>query len=85
MSMMMNKTPGITAFPEGDNLFRWNATITGPDDTPYAGLIYKLSIDFPTNYPYVHPIVKFVTTCFHPNVDLYGNICLDILQHNWLF
>ena len=29
---------------------------------------------------YKAPTVKFVTPCFHPNVDQFGNICLDILK-----
>ena len=24
--------------------------------------------------------MTFITPCFHPNVDQYGNICLDILK-----
>lgn len=27
--------------------------------------------------------VKFESACFHPNVDQYGNICLDILKDKW--
>merc|ERR1712224_553165 len=34
-------------------------------------------------YPYEAPTVKFVTPCFHPNVDTAGNICLDILKDKW--
>lgn len=45
-----------------------------------AGLQYQLSLAFPHNYPCSPPTIKFVTPCFHPNVDLHGNICLDILQ-----
>jgi len=50
----------------------------------YAGLTYKISINFPPNYPYVPPVIKFESPCFHPNVDLAGNICLDILRV-WLY
>ena len=47
----------------------------------YAGLTYKISISFPSNYPYVAPTIKFDTPCYHPNVDITGGaICLDILQ-----
>ena len=46
----------------------------------YEGLKYKLSLSFPSRYPYVPPTVKFVTPCYHPNVDDHGNICLDILK-----
>lgn len=27
--------------------------------------------------------MRFETACFHPNVDTYGNICLDILKDKW--
>lgn len=47
------------------------------------GQIYKLSLKFPTDYPFKAPTVKFETFCFHPNVDQYGNICLDILKDKW--
>ena len=47
MTLMMSSTPGISAFPESDsNLFHWLGTIVGPDETHYAGLKFKLKIDF---------------------------------------
>jgi len=47
----------------------------------YEGLTFKLSLKFPTGYPYEAPTVTFnAPCCFHPNVDQYGNICLDILK-----
>lgn len=49
----------------------------------YDGLVYKLSLNFPNGYPFTAPTVKFITPCFHPNVDSYGNICLDILKDKW--
>jgi len=36
-----------------------------------------------TEYPFKAPEVKFVTPCYHPNVDQHGNICLDILKEKW--
>uniref|UniRef100_A0A493TNP9 Ubiquitin conjugating enzyme E2 C n=1 Tax=Anas platyrhynchos platyrhynchos TaxID=8840 RepID=A0A493TNP9_ANAPP len=27
--------------------------------------------------------VRFLTPCYHPNVDPQGNICLDILKDKW--
>lgn len=79
--------PGISAFPEGDNIFSWIGTIKGSAATVYEGLSYKLTLKFPTDYPFKPPVVKFDTLCFHPNVDQFGNICLDILQvhFNWRF
>ncbi|KAL5022500.1 hypothetical protein ScPMuIL_001655 [Solemya velum] len=77
--------PGISAFPDGDSLhvFRWIATLDGPKGTVYDNLRYKLSLEFPSGYPYQPPTVKFDTPCFHPNVDKHGNICLDILKEKW--
>ena len=49
----------------------------------YESLKFKLSLEFPSRYPYVAPTVKFVTPIFHPNVDQDGNICLDILKEKW--
>ncbi|KAE8690581.1 Ubiquitin-conjugating enzyme E2 C [Hibiscus syriacus] len=37
----------------------------------------------PCDNPFKPPKVKVDTACFHPNVDVYGNICLDILQDKW--
>ncbi|KAJ8302789.1 hypothetical protein KUTeg_019185, partial [Tegillarca granosa] len=78
-----SKDPGISAFPDGDNLFKWKATVDGASGTVYDGLRYKLVFDFPSGYPYQAPIVKFESACYHPNVDEHGNICLDILKENW--
>jgi len=76
----MSGDPTVSAFPDGDNLFHWVATIVGGKGTAYEGLKFKLSLTFPSRYPYTPPIVKFVTHCYHPNVDNHGNICLDILK-----
>ncbi|KAL0857208.1 hypothetical protein Bca101_062362 [Brassica carinata] len=83
MGLMMGGDPGISAFPEEDNIFCWKGTITGSDDTVFQGTEYRLSLAFSNDYPFKPPKVKFETCCFHPNVDLYGNICLDILQDKW--
>lgn len=84
MNLMMNAPPGISAFPASDtSLLSWNATITGPADTPYAGLMLKLSFGFGESYPYKAPDVRFKTPIFHPNIDFSGRICLDILGSKW--
>ena len=79
----MSGSAGVSAFPDGDNLFEWVGTITGSAGTVYEGLTYKLNLKFPSDYPYSAPTITFTTPCFHPNVDQHGNICLDILKEKW--
>lgn len=83
MTLMMSGDKGISAFPDGDKLLSWVATVEGPVDSVYEGLKYKLRLDFKAGYPYTAPTVRFTTPCFHPNVDQHGNICLDILKEKW--
>ncbi|KAH9981465.1 ubiquitin-conjugating enzyme [Lactifluus volemus] len=85
MTLMMSSSPGISAFPKSDaNLLEWVGTIEGPAGTYYGGMSFKIAIHFPPNYPYVPPVIKFESPCFHPNVDIAsGAICLDILQDKW--
>jgi ubiquitin-conjugating enzyme E2 D/E len=65
------------------SLFVWKATIIGPSDSPYAGGVFELDIQFPTDYPFKPPRVQFVTKVYHPNINAQGGICLDILKDQW--
>ena len=72
-----------SAGPVGDNIYKWDAMIMGPEDSPYHGGMFKLEIHFPTDYPFKPPKVLFVTKIYHPNVSTNGAICLDILKDQW--
>ncbi|CAJ0651915.1 8489_t:CDS:2 [Entrophospora sp. SA101] len=72
-----------SASPKGDNLYDWVSTITGPADSPYAGGIFFLDINFPQDYPFKPPKVVFRTRIYHCNINSSGQICLDILKDNW--
>ncbi|XP_049641193.1 ubiquitin-conjugating enzyme E2 C-like isoform X2 [Suncus etruscus] len=61
MTLRMSGDKGISAFPESDNLLKWVETIHGDADTGYEDLRYKISLEFPSGYPYNAPTVKFLT------------------------
>ncbi|CAM8943213.1 unnamed protein product [Rhodiola kirilowii] len=64
-------------------MFHWQATIIGPNDSPYSGGVFIATIHFPPDYPFKPPKVSFRTKVFHPNINSNGNICLDILKEQW--
>ena len=72
-----------SAGPVGDDLFHLQATIMGPDDSPYSGGVYFLDIHFPADYPFKPPKVSFTTRIYHCNINSNGGICLDILKEQW--
>jgi len=65
------------------DMFKWQATIMGPQDSPYQGGVFFLTIQFPPDYPFKPPKVTFVTRIYHPNINSNGSICLDILRAQW--
>jgi ubiquitin-conjugating enzyme E2 D/E len=72
-----------SAGPEGDDMFRWDGCIFGPEDSPYVGGFFKLVIQVPVDYPFRPPHVQFATKIYHPNINSTGLICLDILKTQW--
>ncbi|ODM93123.1 Ubiquitin-conjugating enzyme E2 B [Orchesella cincta] len=76
-----NPPVGITVdIQDEGNIFKWNAMIYGPFDTPFEGGCFRLKMEFPPDYPRSPPSVYFFSRMFHPNVYSSGHICLDILQ-----
>jgi ubiquitin-conjugating enzyme E2 D/E len=72
-----------SAGPVRDDMFKWEGCIFGPEDSPFAGGVFKLAIQFPVEYPFRAPHVHFKTKIFHPNINSSGLICLDILKGQW--
>jgi ubiquitin-conjugating enzyme E2 D/E len=63
--------------------YRWEGCIFGPEGSPYHGGVFKLTIQFPVDYPFRPPHVQFNTRIYHPNINSSGMICLDILKGQW--
>lgn len=66
-----------------DSLNKLTAVLKGPEDTPYEGGEFRISIQIPSQYPFSPPKLKFITPIYHPNIDTQGNICLDVLKSEW--
>jgi len=71
-----------TTFPDPTDLLNFTLTIT-PDEGMYKGGSFLFSFVINTNYPHDPPKVKCTQTIYHPNVDLEGNVCLNILREDW--
>jgi len=81
---LQNDPPaGISGTPTETNIMLWNAVIFGPEDTPWEGGTFKLTLSFTEDYPNKAPGVRFESKMFHPNIYTDGGICLDILQNQW--
>ena len=65
------------------DMFNWEGMIYGPSDSPYAGGLFNLTIQFPVDYPFKPPRLMFKTKIYHPNINAQGFICLDILKTQW--
>lgn len=65
---------------------KWNVTLKGPANTPYADGTFGIVVELPVNYPFKPPTISFATRIYHPNItnDSTGNICLSALKsENW--
>jgi ubiquitin-conjugating enzyme E2 D/E len=83
----MEKNPPPLCFAEPKDAVKdmthWIGYVDGPEGTPYAGGRFYLTIEFPLDYPFKPPEIKFITPIYHPNISTKGEICLDILHSQW--
>ncbi|CAF1492671.1 unnamed protein product [Adineta steineri] len=83
--IQQNPPPLCYAEPEdaSKSMVHWLGWIDGPENSPYAGGRFRLTIDFPVEFPFQPPEIRFITPVFHPNISMTGEICLDILHSQW--
>jgi ubiquitin-conjugating enzyme E2 Z len=67
-----------------ENVFKGYALIIGQKDTPYGYGYYFFEFDFPDNYPFAPPLVRYLTNDgsmrFNPNLYVSGKVCLSVLN-----
>ncbi|KAL0391996.1 UNVERIFIED_CONTAM: NEDD8-conjugating enzyme Ubc12 [Sesamum radiatum] len=70
-------------FPNGqDDVMHFEVTIC-PDEGYYEHGAFVFSFQASPLYPHEPPKVKCKTKVYHPNIDLEGNVCLNILREDW--
>ena len=75
---------GIYYTHDDSDIMKSYAMIVGPEDTPYFGGYYFFEFNFPADYPFSPPKVKYMTnngvTRFNPNLYKCGKVCVSILN-----
>lgn len=75
---------GIYYVHSDSDMLKGYAMIVGPSDTPYFGGFYFFEFDYPYDYPFSPPKVKYHTNGknirFNPNLYKCGKVCISILN-----
>ena len=69
---------------DDEDILKGYALIVGPSETPYFGGYYFFEFNYPYDYPFSPPKVKYMTndgqTRYNPNLYKCGKVCVSILN-----
>ncbi|TFB07155.1 hypothetical protein CCMA1212_000984 [Trichoderma ghanense] len=71
-----------TEFPDPDNILNFILSIE-PDEGMYRGGRFTFDFAINQNFPHEPPKVLCREKIYHPNIDLEGKVCLNILREDW--
>lgn len=70
-----------------EDVFMWNITLPGPEDSAYEGGVFYVEVKFTGSYPSEPPSITFATKIYHPSIKLdgadQGKLCKDALKAVW--
>uniref|UniRef100_A0A7S1THK1 UBC core domain-containing protein n=1 Tax=Compsopogon caeruleus TaxID=31354 RepID=A0A7S1THK1_9RHOD len=70
------------SFPDQTNIMEFKVELQ-PQEGYYLPGTFYFTIKVPVEYPHKAPKVHCETKVYHPNIDLEGNVCLNILRQDW--
>ena len=68
--------------PDKENLQTFKVAVV-PDSGYWKDATYTFTFVIPENYPFKPPKVTCDDKIYHPNIDLQGNVCLNLLKADW--
>ncbi|CAJ2502937.1 Uu.00g103310.m01.CDS01 [Anthostomella pinea] len=71
-----------TIFADADDILNFVLEIK-PDEGVYHGGLFTFTFNMDQNYPHEPPKVRCQQKIYHPNIDLEGKVCLNILREDW--
>ncbi|EAS04160.1 ubiquitin-conjugating enzyme (macronuclear) [Tetrahymena thermophila SB210] len=70
-------------WPDKQVLTKMELTVWPDASTYWGGAKYLFTVEVGADYPHQPPKVHCHTKIYHPNIDLQGNVCLNILRADW--
>jgi ubiquitin-protein ligase len=70
--------------PSETDITTWHVTIIGAKNTPYSNGKFNIQFQFPEEYPFRPPFIRYLTQIYHPNVKSdTGEICASLINDEW--
>lgn len=74
--------PSVTVSYDRDDPMHIRLTIT-PDGGYYYGGKFHFECTVPKEFPNSAPEFRCLEKIYHPNIDIQGHVCLNILRNDW--
>ncbi|OHT05407.1 Ubiquitin-conjugating enzyme E2 13 [Tritrichomonas foetus] len=79
-SLTLRPIDGVNISWPNNNIREWLVQIEGPAGSLYENDIFDIYFTFKDDYPKHAPKVQMKTPIVHPNVDINGAVCVDVLR-----
>eukprot|EP00322_Chrysochromulina_rotalis_P031296 CAMPEP_0115845976 /NCGR_PEP_ID=MMETSP0287-20121206/9628_1 /TAXON_ID=412157 /ORGANISM="Chrysochromulina rotalis, Strain UIO044" /LENGTH=186 /DNA_ID=CAMNT_0003299763 /DNA_START=213 /DNA_END=773 /DNA_ORIENTATION=- len=77
-----DKGVSIDFYNGKDDLMNFKVKVS-PDEGYYRKGQFVFDVKVPKTYPHDAPKVLCETRVYHPNIDMEGHVCLNILREDW--